>query len=112
METLHTNSESKNMEEGEESSTKEKAIERDQTLHKEMLSDVLKDQIKGVIYGNCIGDAIGLLTEFMSKEQAQMVRTITLGSGKSGTEQVVETKVKSRWGEGKGMSPANLHIML
>ncbi|XP_038067788.1 uncharacterized protein YegU-like [Patiria miniata] len=31
----------------------------------------LQDQILGTIYGNCIGDAIGLMTEFLSKEQAQ-----------------------------------------
>jgi ADP-ribosylglycohydrolase len=30
----------------------------------------LKDKILGVLYGNAIGDAIGLATEFMSKEQA------------------------------------------
>lgn len=34
----------------------------------------LVDHIKGVIYGNCIGDAIGLLTEFMSKSEAAHVR--------------------------------------
>ena len=34
---------------------------------------VLVDHIKGVIYGNCIGDAIGLLTEFMSKSEAAHV---------------------------------------
>lgn len=30
----------------------------------------LEDQIRATIYGQCIGDAIGLLTEFMSKEDA------------------------------------------
>ena len=30
------------------------------------------NRIKGVLYGNCIGDAIGLLTEFMDKEEAEM----------------------------------------
>ena len=33
----------------------------------------LVDRIKGVIYGNCIGDAIGLLTEFMTKSKAAEV---------------------------------------
>ncbi|XP_033106592.1 uncharacterized protein LOC117108617 isoform X2 [Anneissia japonica] len=33
-------------------------------------SECLKDHVLGTIYGNCIGDAIGLLTEFMNKEQA------------------------------------------
>ena len=36
-------------------------------------SVLLVDQMKGVLYGNCIGDAIGLLTEFMHKDQAQSV---------------------------------------
>ena len=34
----------------------------------------LQDQILGTIYGNCIGDAIGLMTEFLNKEQATNVR--------------------------------------
>ena len=33
----------------------------------------LVDSIKGAIYGNCVGDAIGLLSEFMGKTQAQKV---------------------------------------
>ena len=33
-------------------------------------SNILQDQILGTIYGNCIGDAIGLMTEFLNKEQA------------------------------------------
>ena len=39
------------------------------TLNKE---ELLR-HIFGVVYGNCIGDAIGLLTEFMSKEEANQV---------------------------------------
>ncbi|KAL3868581.1 hypothetical protein ACJMK2_041382 [Sinanodonta woodiana] len=31
----------------------------------------LEEQIKATIYGQCMGDAIGLLTEFMSKEEAR-----------------------------------------
>ena len=33
----------------------------------------LEDQIRATIYGHCIGDAIGLLTEFMSQDQAHAV---------------------------------------
>lgn len=44
-----------------------------QTISAKQESKDLVDQIKGVIYGNCIGDAIGLLTEFMSKDMAKKV---------------------------------------
>lgn len=30
-------------------------------------------QIKAVIYGQCVGDAIGLLTEFLTKKDAKKV---------------------------------------
>lgn len=41
---------------------------------KSTLSDkVLLDHMLGTIYGNCIGDAIGLLTEFMTKKEAMHV---------------------------------------
>lgn len=33
----------------------------------------LLDHIRGTIYGNCIGDAIGLLTEFMTKKEATYI---------------------------------------
>ena len=33
----------------------------------------LENRILGCIYGNCIGDAIGLLTEFMTRAEAQVV---------------------------------------
>lgn len=33
----------------------------------------LENRVLGTIYGNCIGDAIGLLTEFMSKKDADKV---------------------------------------
>lgn len=35
--------------------------------------EILINQIKGVLYGNCIGDAIGLLTEFMNKREAEKI---------------------------------------
>ena len=39
-----------------------------------MLSLEEENQIKAVLYGQCIGDAIGLLTEFLPKEDAKKVR--------------------------------------
>ena len=38
----------------------------------------LQDQIRATIYGHCIGDAIGLLTEFMSQNEAHQVKLGTL----------------------------------
>ena len=38
----------------------------------------LEDQIRATIYGHCIGDAIGLLTEFMSKNEAYQVKLCTM----------------------------------
>ena len=47
----------------------EKTSDLPQTKERQLI-----DQIKGVLYGNCIGDAIGLLTEFMNKREAEEVR--------------------------------------
>ena len=58
---------------GGKSLMKESEHSKDEVNFEEVFSGKLIDQVKGVIYGNCIGDAIGLLTEFMSKEQARMV---------------------------------------
>ena len=37
------------------------------------MSNVPYERILGTIYGNCIGDAIGLLSEFMTREEAKTV---------------------------------------
>ena len=50
-----------------------------ESIKKELPSQA--DQIFGTIFGQCIGDAIGLLTEFMTKAEAEKVfnvRPITL----------------------------------
>ncbi|XP_031561264.1 uncharacterized protein LOC116297216 [Actinia tenebrosa] len=39
-------------------------------LESRLEKEVLLSRMRAVIYGNCIGDAIGLLTEFMTKEEA------------------------------------------
>ena len=38
--------------------------------------DYLENHVLGTLYGNCVGDAIGLLTEFMSREDALKVSLI------------------------------------
>ena len=35
--------------------------------------DHLENHILGTLYGHCIGDAVGLLTEFMTKREAAKV---------------------------------------
>ncbi|KAH9488680.1 hypothetical protein Btru_042156 [Bulinus truncatus] len=35
------------------------------------MSTVIKDQILATLYGQCVGDAIGLLTEFLTKDEAK-----------------------------------------
>ena len=34
---------------------------------------LFENRVLGTVYGNCIGDAIGLLTEFMTKSEAEKV---------------------------------------
>ena len=36
-------------------------------------NDLIADQIEATVLGQCIGDTIGLLTEFMIKEEAKKV---------------------------------------
>lgn len=56
---------------------------------------VIADKIKGIIYGQAIGDAIGLATEFMSKEQVnQYYGAIITYSD------IVQDKHRSRWQKG------------
>ena len=35
--------------------------------------NMIRDQMLATIYGQCVGDAIGLLTEFLTKEEAKEV---------------------------------------
>lgn len=36
-------------------------------------SSVVEDHIRATLFGNALGDAIGLLTEFLTKEEAKQV---------------------------------------
>ena len=47
----------------------------------QVLGEEEQARIKAVLYGQCIGDAIGLLTEFLSKEEAkEVLYRIKIGS--------------------------------
>lgn len=45
-------------------------------LQQEGIAKPLADQILVTIYGQCVGDALGLLTEFMCKEEAKKVKYV------------------------------------
>ena len=57
---------------------------------------MLKDRIKGVIYGQAIGDALGLGTEFMSKEEVKKCYPFGLSS----YEQIEQDDHRVRWPKG------------
>ncbi|XP_062506783.1 ADP-ribosylarginine hydrolase Tri1-like [Corticium candelabrum] len=59
--------------------------------------DVLIDKIKGVIYGQALGDAMGLATEFMSRDQAKRAYGL---KGPSSFEEIVNDFHRSRWLKG------------
>ncbi|CAG8454040.1 10939_t:CDS:2 [Diversispora eburnea] len=63
--------------------------------------DEIYDKLKGCVYGAAIGDAIGLATEFMSKEKARKlygIGPITFGTEK-GYEFYIDRQ-RERWNDG------------
>lgn len=70
----------------------------------------LEDQIRATIYGHCIGDAIGLLTEFMSQDEAHQ------HYGKHGWGLEFEDKVndrhRRRWAVGDWTDDSDQMILI
>ncbi len=55
-----------------------------------------RDKIRGLIFGQAIGDALGLATEFMSKEEVQS----NYPDGVNHYGQIVQDRHRSRWQRG------------
>ncbi|ELT98348.1 hypothetical protein CAPTEDRAFT_158452 [Capitella teleta] len=64
--------------------------------------------MRATIYGNCIGDAIGLLSEFMSKEMAHEVRK----AGKMEYKHKLEDVHRLRWKNGDWTDDSDQMILI
>ena len=60
------------------------------------MNEILYNRIKGIFYGQAIGDALGLGTEFLSKEQVKEYYR----NGLVHYSQIIQDKHRSRWGIG------------
>lgn len=72
-------------------------------------AEVWADRIKATVYGQCVGDAIGLLTEFLSKREAK----IYYGKNKKHLEYNLKIPDfhRSRWQEGDWTDDSD-HMLL
>ncbi|XP_064606280.1 uncharacterized protein LOC135471129 isoform X2 [Liolophura sinensis] len=69
----------------------------------------IEEQIRAVIYGNCIGDALGLLTEFMSKAEAQ--ETYGKGNNLAYTDKIPDMH-RMRWKVGDWTDDSDQMILI
>lgn len=60
------------------------------------MKDSVKDKIVGCLYGQAVGDALGLGTEFMSKDEVKR----NYPNGLSEYSQMVQDYHRKRWGKG------------
>lgn len=61
-----------------------------------MNTEILKDKMLGCLYGQAIGDALGLGSEFMSKDEVKM----NYPSGLKHYEQIIQDSHRRRWIKG------------
>ncbi|KAK0063312.1 ADP-ribosyl-[dinitrogen reductase] glycohydrolase [Biomphalaria pfeifferi] len=74
------------------------------------MDNTIKDQIRATILGQCVGDAIGLLTEFLTKDEAKKY----YGSKPKTLEysQKVPDFHRSRWSEGDWTDDSDHMILI
>ncbi|XP_074660098.1 ADP-ribosyl-[dinitrogen reductase] glycohydrolase-like [Tubulanus polymorphus] len=77
------------------------------SLHK---MESVTDSIKATVYGNCIGDAIGLLSEFMSKTDAE--KSYGKHAGKIAYKMKVDDGHRSRWEVGDWTDDSDQMILI
>ncbi|CAC5424616.1 unnamed protein product [Mytilus coruscus] len=70
------------------------------------------DRILATIYGQCIGDAIGLLTEFLSKDEAKMHYGKVAKELEYRHKQIVCDFHRSRWQEGDWTDDSDQMILI
>ncbi|XP_076109483.1 ADP-ribosyl-[dinitrogen reductase] glycohydrolase-like [Mytilus galloprovincialis] len=70
------------------------------------------DRIQATIYGQCIGDAIGLLTEFLSKDEAKMHYGKKAKKIEYRHKKIVDDFHRSRWQEGDWTDDSDQMILI
>ena len=68
----------------------------------------IKDKIKGVIFGQAIGDALGLGSEFMSKEDVEH----HYPDGLSDYSQIIQDSHRSRWKKGQWTDDTDMMLCI
>uniref|UniRef100_K1R3A1 Uncharacterized protein n=1 Tax=Magallana gigas TaxID=29159 RepID=K1R3A1_MAGGI len=77
-----------------------------------VLSPEEQNQIKAVLYGQCIGDAIGLLTEFLTKEEAKTYYKEVKNNLEFKHKAIVCDVHRNKWKEGDWTDDSDQMLMI
>ena len=72
------------------------------------LTETIKDRIKGCVYGQAIGDALGLGTEFMSREEVRRCYP----DGLERYDQMIRDDHRSRWKPGSWTDDTDMMVCI
>lgn len=72
----------------------------DNTNHKMNNIETIKNRMLGCLYGQAIGDALGLGSEFMSKDEVSK----NYPGGLKSYNQIVQDAHRRRWAKGAGQT--------